>query len=377
MHHDKTEYSDALDLFLTATVTTLNSTKGRKLNSDYLGDFKNIQTRAFQTYVRKGYGLSASGADFIIRFPVPEGVEKIYFVLETLELIKKMCFHRLDKIILSDERKSELEKAKGKILSLVASDADSYLYSDSFRYTWICSEVWAVLHRCGLNPAVPVSEELINNVEKLSSIIAFDLDTKRVQFTFKELTSVINAMLVMKGLTKKTLAYRVNRNNTQVKQLLNGKQKDTGLTMIDEIATALGTTTTLLFEEAERVAMTRVYGKNTAVELENTQAEEKILPPDEKLGVSDEENTQAETKKRKLPESERPLAILEFCSSPRSILEIGREIGYSSRKTLRKCIAPLLASGKLMMTIPDRPSSPNQKYVTAEDGGKKKSSQPE
>ena len=388
MYEETTEYSDAWTPFLAASKNTKNYTRGRKLNSDYLGDVMNLQTGAFQTYVRKGYGLSASAADFIAEFPLPEEVERIYFLSEILDLTDRVCFHRLDKIILSDERKSELEKAKGEILALASGDAGGYLYSDSFRYFWIRSEVWAVLHRCGLNPAVPASEELINNVEKLASILAYDLDRDRIGFTFKELIAVTNAELVKKGRTKDSVAYRVNKhsglNKSQVKNILDGEQKDTSLTMIGEIARAIGTDTILLYAEAERVALTRVYGINTSVEPENTQAEtenthsdEEILPSNVKFMVSDEENTQAETRKRKLTKSERSPAILEFCSSPRSILEIGREIGYSSRKTLRKCIAPLLSSGKLLMTVPDSPSSPNQKYVTAEDGYEEKSSQAE
>ena len=360
MYEETTEYSDAWTPFLAASKNTKNYTRGRKLNSDYLGDVMNLQTGAFQTYVRKGYGLSASAADFIAEFPLPEEVERIYFLSEILDLTDRVCFHRLDKIILSDERKSELEKAKGEILALASGDAGGYLYSDSFRYFWIRSEVWAVLHRCGLNPAVPASEKLINNVAKLASILAYDLDRDRIGFTFKELIAVTNAELVKKGRTKDSVAYRVNKhsglNKSQVKNILDGEQKDTSLTMIGEIARAIGTDTILLYAEAERVALTRVYGINTSAEIENTRAE---------------------TRKRKLTKSERSPAILEFCSSPRSILEIGREIGYSSRKTLRKCIAPLLSSGKLLMTVPDSPSSPNQKYVTAEDGCEEKSSQAE
>jgi hypothetical protein len=267
MYEETTEYSDTWTPFLTASRITKNYTRGRKLNSDYLGDVMNLQTGAIQTYVRKGFGLSLSEADFIAGFPLPEEVERIYFLFEILDLTDRVCFHRLDKIILSDDRKSELEKAKGKILTPVSGDAGDYLYSDSFRYSWIRSEVWAVLHRCGLNPAVPASEELINNVGKLASILAYDLDTNRIEFTFRELIAAINAELVKKGITKESVAYRVNkrdgRNNTQLKNILNGEQEDTSLTMIGEIAGAIGTDTTLLFEKAEQTAMNRRNGKST------------------------------------------------------------------------------------------------------------------
>lgn len=57
--------------------------------------------------------------------------------------------------------------------------------------------------------------------------------------------------------------------------------------------------------------------------------------------------------------------ILEFCKEPKSILEIMGKFGYKSNKTLkRNYIRPLIESGKLRMTIPDKPTSRNQKYIS-------------
>ena len=56
--------------------------------------------------------------------------------------------------------------------------------------------------------------------------------------------------------------------------------------------------------------------------------------------------------------------ILEFCSVPRSRTELLEHLNLSDRKNLRtKYLNPLLASGKLKMTLPDKPNSPLQKYV--------------
>lgn len=56
--------------------------------------------------------------------------------------------------------------------------------------------------------------------------------------------------------------------------------------------------------------------------------------------------------------------ILEFCKIPRTAKEIAINFGYSSHKYFkRKYIKPLLLSGNLKMTIPEKPSSENQKYV--------------
>ncbi len=57
--------------------------------------------------------------------------------------------------------------------------------------------------------------------------------------------------------------------------------------------------------------------------------------------------------------------ILSFCIVPRSKQEILTFCGYKSKKRFTQhYVAPLLESGKLKMTIPDKPKSKNQKYVT-------------
>lgn len=51
---------------------------------------------------------------------------------------------------------------------------------------------------------------------------------------------------------------------------------------------------------------------------------------------------------------------------PRSRAELLEYLKLSDRKNLRtKYLNPLLASGKLKMTIPDKPNSRPQKYVRA------------
>jgi len=37
---------------------------------------------------------------------------------------------------------------------------------------------------------------------------------------------------------------------------------------------------------------------------------------------------------------------------------------YKDKKTVRKYLKPLVEQGRLAMTIPDKPNSSNQKYVT-------------
>ena len=62
--------------------------------------------------------------------------------------------------------------------------------------------------------------------------------------------------------------------------------------------------------------------------------------------------------------SEKAISILEFCKVPRTRTEIQEFIGISDREHFRTSIlAPLLESGLILMTIPDKPKSSKQKYV--------------
>lgn len=56
--------------------------------------------------------------------------------------------------------------------------------------------------------------------------------------------------------------------------------------------------------------------------------------------------------------------ILEFCITPRTILEIMETLGLKERKSARRHIKPLVEQGRLAMTLPDKPKSKNQKYIT-------------
>jgi ATP-dependent DNA helicase RecG len=64
-------------------------------------------------------------------------------------------------------------------------------------------------------------------------------------------------------------------------------------------------------------------------------------------------------------EAERTRRILEFCRTPRSREEIQTLLGLKDREYFRKDILePLIASGKLELTEPDKPTSPKQRYKT-------------
>ena len=116
--------------------------------------------------------------------------------------------------------------------------------------------------------------------------------------------------------------------------------------------------------------ITEVYGKETyefrensivvsipftRVRLdENTQDNTQVDTQDN-TQVDTQDNTQVDTETR----------ILSFCEVPRSKTEITAYLGYKdSRGVARNHIQPLVQKGRLAMTIPDKPNSKNQKYIT-------------
>ena len=68
-------------------------------------------------------------------------------------------------------------------------------------------------------------------------------------------------------------------------------------------------------------------------------------------------------KSSKLAVSEQQ--ILELCKTEKSLKEITEHFGYKDvYKFKNNYINKLLEKGKLQMTIPDKPKSRNQKYIT-------------
>ena len=62
--------------------------------------------------------------------------------------------------------------------------------------------------------------------------------------------------------------------------------------------------------------------------------------------------------------------LLAFCSTPRSRAEIMEHLQLNSGQyVLRRYVEPLLRSGALRMTLPDKPRSHKQRFVAAESGG--------
>ncbi|MBQ3591620.1 MAG: AAA family ATPase, partial [Clostridia bacterium] len=63
-----------------------------------------------------------------------------------------------------------------------------------------------------------------------------------------------------------------------------------------------------------------------------------------------------------------PERILEYCRTPRSKEEIAAHLEIRAvYYVVSKYLKPLVASGKLQLTIPEKPGSRNQKYQTVSD----------
>lgn len=62
--------------------------------------------------------------------------------------------------------------------------------------------------------------------------------------------------------------------------------------------------------------------------------------------------------------------ILNFCITEKSLNDIMLRFGYTNKTKFRnKYMLPLLNQDKLRKTIPSKPNSPNQKYLTVTKKG--------
>ena len=67
-----------------------------------------------------------------------------------------------------------------------------------------------------------------------------------------------------------------------------------------------------------------------------------------------------------MEETNDPKGLVAFCQQPRSRAEIVSFLQISSAQyALRKYLNPLIQSGHIRMTMPEKPGSPKQKYVSA------------
>lgn len=61
--------------------------------------------------------------------------------------------------------------------------------------------------------------------------------------------------------------------------------------------------------------------------------------------------------------------VLQLCEVPRSLGELQDALGYSNGGYFKKnLVNPLISSGLIKMTKPDKPTASDQKYVLTEGG---------
>ncbi len=98
-------------------------------------------------------------------------------------------------------------------------------------------------------------------------------------------------------------------------------------------------------EDKNAQVNTQVNTKNTQVEAKNTQ--------------DNAVNTQVKMNKKEIPER-----ILKYCAEPKSMAELLAFLGVKERRTVIKYLKPLLEEGRIAMTIPEKPNSRFQKYIS-------------
>ena len=123
---------------------------------------------------------------------------------------------------------------------------------------------------------------------------------------------------------------------------------------------------TIPFDRLETRLNDPVGAENAPVDGITTPVEGKNTPVTTPVG---DKNTPAIAREREgtVPASrtvEVTERILAFCIEPRGIMDIAVYLGYKEKKTVRKYLVPLLEQGKIAMTVPDKPNSRFQKYIT-------------
>ena len=109
-------------------------------------------------------------------------------------------------------------------------------------------------------------------------------------------------------------------------------------------------------------------GDDTTQDNENIPQDEGFTPQDNSFTPQDGENTPQDAGNtqqnradvlRKTTEK-----ILEYCESPKSRQDIQEYLGFKDRKSLMVHLNRLISEGRIAMTVPEKPSSKNQKYIT-------------
>ncbi|RLA84293.1 MAG: hypothetical protein DRG78_01910 [Epsilonproteobacteria bacterium] len=76
------------------------------------------------------------------------------------------------------------------------------------------------------------------------------------------------------------------------------------------------------------------------------------------------ENTTPQVTPLATPQADKKSLVLEFCTKEKSIKEIMDYINVSDKKHFRETVLnPLINEKSILLTIPNKPKSPNQRYI--------------
>ena len=121
--------------------------------------------------------------------------------------------------------------------------------------------------------------------------------------------------------------------------------------------------------EEKSITVTIPYEEeNVPVEAENAPVEAKNVPVEAENAPVEAENAPVEAKNALVETENAPVnkqeRILAYCIEPISISEIAEMLGYKDKRSVRKLLNPMLEIGRISRTIPNKPNSSKQKYVT-------------
>ena len=108
---------------------------------------------------------------------------------------------------------------------------------------------------------------------------------------------------------------------------------------------------TIPFDRLEDTTYTSEIQDDAQVKSENAQVNAQV----------NVKHVQVETQNNDVNLEEK---VIQFCSEAKSIIEICDYLGFKDRRTVRKILNPLLELSRLAMTVPDKPNSRNQKYIS-------------
>ncbi len=119
-------------------------------------------------------------------------------------------------------------------------------------------------------------------------------------------------------------------------------------------------------------ALSLISRERFAEKAEKPVTSVQVAPPklawNEKAAASRNETAKIDWNAPKPMQVSRTARILDFCSTPRNREEIQQHLGMNNRDHFRReVLNPLIEKGRLRQTIPDKPNSPKQRYVTVSD----------